>query len=62
MHRNDDGSWRCHCGHDMGTSDHCPHCGCEEWEGHCESRWDGNPESCDCRECERRTEQQDDDE
>ena len=27
---------RCHCGADMGRSDHCPCCGCEEHERVCD--------------------------
>ena len=26
----------CHCGGDMGRSDHCPECGCEEYERTCD--------------------------
>ena len=26
---------RCHCGADMGRTDHCPCCGCEEHERVC---------------------------
>lgn len=32
----DDGSVWCHCGALMGRSDHCPCCGCEEYEGTCD--------------------------
>lgn len=34
--------WRCHCGCPMRASDHCPECGCEEWETYCNAdyfRW-----------------------
>ena len=30
------GVTRCHCGADMGRTDHCPCCGCEEFERVCE--------------------------
>lgn len=30
------GVTRCHCGADMGRTDHCPCCRCEEWETVCE--------------------------
>jgi len=26
----------CHCGSERGGSDHCPECGCEEFEGTCD--------------------------
>jgi hypothetical protein len=26
----------CHCGSERGNSDHCPECGCEEFEGYCD--------------------------
>ena len=31
------GVTRCHCGADMAGIDHCPCCGCEEWERTCDS-------------------------
>lgn len=27
---------RCHCGSRMNGSDHCPECGCEEYESRCD--------------------------
>lgn len=29
----------CHCGSEMKGSDHCPFCGCEEYEATCESKY-----------------------
>lgn len=34
-------SEHCHCGSPMRGSDHCPFCFCEEGQGHCEERYDG---------------------
>jgi hypothetical protein len=28
---------RCHCGADFAGSDHCPHCGCEQYESYCDA-------------------------
>jgi hypothetical protein len=29
----------CHCGSPMRGSDHCPFCGCEEYEAYCDEDW-----------------------
>lgn len=35
----------CHCGSPMHGSDHCPECGCEEYESYCDHTFDpANPE------------------
>ena len=34
-------STRCHCGSGMFSSDHCPRCGCEEYERYCNFVWSG---------------------
>jgi hypothetical protein len=31
-----EGRTQCHCGARTGRSDHCPCCGCEEWEATCD--------------------------
>lgn len=31
----------CHCGSPMRGSDHCPWCGCEQWERTCDETWEG---------------------
>ena len=30
---------KCHCGSPMRGSDHCPECGCEEYEAYCEHEY-----------------------
>lgn len=30
----------CHCGSPMRGSDHCPECGCEEYESYCQHTYD----------------------
>ena len=30
---------RCHCGSPMRGSDHCPECGCEQYERTCSHQW-----------------------
>lgn len=39
----------CHCGHPLGGSDHCPACGCEQFERACFQQF---TPSCGCVVCE----------
>lgn len=41
----------CHCGHNLFDSDHCPLCGCEQYEAYCDTTYHDSPigrAACDC--------------
>lgn len=31
---------RCHCGKRFDGADHCPYCGCEQWERYCDASYE----------------------
>jgi hypothetical protein len=48
--RNEDAGL-CHCGHSKFRSDHCPLCGCEEYESYCDTVYHDSPTGraeCEC--------------
>lgn len=50
MRRNED-EGLCHCGHPLFGSDHCPLCGCEEYESYCDTNYHDSANgrvTCDC--------------
>lgn len=50
MQRNEDAGL-CHCGHSLYGSDHCPLCGCEQYEAYCHVNYHDSPNgraNCDC--------------